>query len=229
MIAWGAYREQIRRSLLRDTTAQRWSNETLLDLLGWAMDTFSSHTALPSTMVSTVDGLSSTIMLPEDAFDDVSQTALVKLVSDKVEILEPVRLQPGTVIPYSTPETNSTPYGFWEWPTGTLNFGFIPEAGTQVHLMYFAHYPTPESDEDIVQIPRWAHQPVALLVAAYGTLPHGLSTSIIRQYADKQDSGNPEHNPLHRQAEHFLSIYREIINRYPKQDRVNYYQRGAKL
>ncbi len=231
MIPWGAYRLQMRRSLLRDDSQkqQRWTDENLLDALGWALDTFSAHTALPKTMVSTVDGVSSSITLPHDIYDDTEQTVLVRLVTpDRIEILEPIRLVPGVILD-PPEESNSGLRGYWEWPTGTLNFGFVPEKGSRIELMYFAYYPSPESDEDILQIPRWAHLPVGYLIGAYAVLSYGVVASQVRQYADKQDSGTPEHNPLHRQTEHFLRLYRETIARYPAQNRGNYFQKGFKL
>lgn len=233
-ITWGNLRAAVRRSVLKDSAESTWQDDDqLLDALKWSLNQFVAHTAVPSSVswaMSTTT--STTFTLPGNLYGNPEDTALVKLKevsSDRYRYLEPFRPVPGALWPEVTPDDYTRPFGFYVWPNDTLNLRFTPESNSTLTVEYYAYYPVPDSDDDSIAIPQWAHGAIAVLMGAYLQLTEGVAASNLGQWDVKTDSGNPEHNPLHREFEHLMGIYNDLINVHPVQQRQRWHQPGVGL
>jgi len=231
-IQWQTYREQIRRSVLNDVELSQWSDETLSDCAGWALDTFCAHTALPKTY--TLDADSNALLdtpydlstetvfnLPDDMYEGVEfegQIAIVK--SGVLYHLDPRENTPG-MHPYSYDATPT--YHTFEDSTVILSEP-IGVDGTLV-IRYYAYFPKPVDDTDTLAIPRWAEQAIAFLTGSYALAQIAIQSANIDRWKEKSDSGQPEQNALKAMQEYMFQQYERAIARYPTQDRVNYFRR----
>lgn len=230
MVTWAALRSRIRRSVLADENGAKWSDEQLLDCVGWALDRFCQHTAVASATSFSGDGSTYEFPIPGNCYEPITRAGVVALSEDdKIDYLEPIRLTPGTVWQDTAPSETSLPRGFMEWPTGTMRLGFVPKDGSTLTLYYFAYWDRPVEDASELDIPRWAEEAISLLTGAIAMNPVGVQASRIGRWDDKLDSGNPEHNPIHRQAEFFYRMYDEVLRRHPPQERENFFREGLGL
>jgi len=222
MSTWGELKTQIRRSILNDPEEQsrEWADAQLLDMIGWALETFCAHTAMEATATFSPGAATDLFALPEDVYDEMETTGRLQYAADdKREWLTPVFISPGSTWSELTPDAYTTPRGYWEWPTGYLRLGFLAAAGSTLTLYYYAYWPKPTGDDSLLYVPRWAELALAYLVGAYAQHPLGVQASNIRQWGTKPDTGTPESNPLHRQTEHFLKLYDATLARHPIQNR----------
>lgn len=220
----------LRRSILNDPVGTKWDDAAVLDYLNWSLDTLCAHTALPSTMTiadgdakdggGTWDLSTDTVFtLPSDLYEgaDVSTTGRVYIVnSTRVTYLDPVQYTPGMTL--------ANRNGFTEWPQGTLSLGEAPGTGTTLYVNYFAYYPHPTEDTDLIAAPQWSITAISYLCGAHALAKYGMRAADIRQWIDKDDRGNPEDNPLRAQQEWFIRRYEYEISRHPKQDRSNFFR-----
>lgn len=213
MLTWATFREQIRRSILKDPTAITWKDEVLLDVCGWALDTFSAHTALATGISFPATG--TTYALPEDVYENVEDAGLVYL-------------QRGTSITYLPSNRlrleDSSDLSYSEWPQGTLLLSSLPSGTSTLYVRYFATYPHPVADSDPILIPLWARHAVAHLIGAYAMTSVSVNAGNIRQWNTKQDSGTPIQNPLETQQKTLMELYERSIARVTRQDRQNYWK-----
>jgi hypothetical protein len=126
---WATYRTQIRRSILKEITPINWTNDSLLDACGWALDTFCAHTAIATGVI--YEAPEQMVALPDDVFGDLEVTGLVYVLTSPVLVIKPASL-----LTYE--DTQSTVYSIWG---STLTFSTVPEAN--VALRYFTYYPHP--------------------------------------------------------------------------------------
>lgn len=230
-VSWATLRTRVRRSILGDTgTSPVWSDDQLLDYIGWALDEFCAHTAVATSTSYPCDGETHEFVLPDNIYEPITRAGAVALKQDEqIEYLEPIRFTPGATWPDDEPDETSQPRAFWEWPTGTLRLGFIPKDSSTLTVYYFAHWDKPTDDNSILDVPHWAEEALAYLVGAIAMSPLGVQTSNIRRWNDRLDSGTPEHNPSHRQAEFFRRMYQEVLRVHPPQERENFFKAGPGL
>src|SRR5690606_15478425 len=125
-LTWGAFREQIRRSVLRDLDDAVWTNDQLKDACGWALDTFCAHTAVATAIVHT--DVDTTLPLPENLYGDLERSGLLY-----VRYNESV----GTYFPALTLPANSVEASFSVW--GDLIYlSSAPPAGSELTILYYA-------------------------------------------------------------------------------------------
>lgn len=224
MITWATLRAQTRRSVLNDAIVagrdEKWSNTQLLDAVKWALDEFCAHTAVATATSFTMDGSDSSVSLPDNVYLSPEEAGVVLLTeNDKRAYLKPYLRVPGDVFSEDALTADTEPRMFWEQPSGTLHFGFVPSSGSTIEIQYFAYYNHPINDESEIAIPRWAEYPVALLIGCSAITEASAQTSNIRQYGVRPDTGNPEHNPLHRHAEFLMQTYERLVGRVTPQRR----------
>ena len=223
----------VRRAVLKDSGSTKWSDDQILDALGWALDTFAIHTAAPSTVtweVGTTQAVAYT--LPDNVFDDPMETALIRYrrTSDDVyEMLAPISIMLGAKWTGVTPDDHTTPRGWWVWPDTTLNLRFKPGQDTTLEMLYFARYTKPTTDTDVVEIPRWAEGPVAVLTGAFCQVSEGVFSANLRQHSTIPDKGTPEDNPLAKETNHLFDLYNRMVNQHPAQDRRNHWAKARTL
>jgi hypothetical protein len=98
--------------------------------------------------------------------------------------------------------------------------GVPPPLGTTLIARYYAYYPHPALDADVLTIPQWAYAAVA-----YGTVVHALSSESLTEAsnaADKAapDRGQPENNSLRQLQKWWIQLYDRELAHYPKQNRT---------
>lgn len=211
MTTWGVFRSQIRRSVLKSLTQDTWGDEALKDMMGWALQTFAAHTAMPSGVTYT--GATGTVFtLPDNIYSPLDETGVVYLVTTSgFEAVNPY---------YRTEDGQS--YDIWG---NDLIFREELDGSKDLQIKYFAYYPEPSSDSDEIMVPGWAFSALSYLMGALALTPEGVQSANIRQWNDRYDSGNPEHNSLRAQQEHFIKLYEREIGRHVRQDRENFFRR----
>jgi len=240
-IKWGVYRNQIRRSSIADPDATTFSNEQMGDAIGWALDRFVAHTAMPKEWrldaVSNAEldtpydlDTATAIALPEDNFQPVDFEGVVSLISEGHEFFaDPINRTDG-LHPYAV-SGQSIVYSIW--PENVINLPSPIGASNTLRVRYFAYYPhpaIPTEDEpeagidDDILVPRWALQPIVQLVSHYLVNNLAVQSAGIDRWKDKTDSGTPEDNALRVQADFLYKQYMKALADYPNQDRVNYFR-----
>lgn len=222
MRTWGEFLRQVRVAVLRDSVPDeetgefRFSDEELLVVMGWALDTFAAHTAL-ATSIAYTPATATFYELPAAIYDgdNIAQTISVKLYSGgQYNYLDPVRYTEGF-----SPMKESA--GYTVFPDRQLN---IPAGGDDTSILtlqYFSYYPHPTVPESVILTPRWAEVALSYLVGSRSLVGAGLKAAIIGQWKAKPDTGNPEHNPVSKQQKFFMCLYEDELRKRQPQDRLN--------
>jgi hypothetical protein len=226
-LTWGAYQDQIRRSILNDTELANWTAEQVYDYIGWALDRFAEHTALLTEITYTDDDYDMATVtrfdMPSDIIDDIETAGQLTVTteSDQVYHLDPIDKTPGL-----TPHIKDQP-SYWEMPSGKVNINMPIGAGGSLAINYFSYYPKPtyEDEESLILMPRWAWKPVASLIGAFALEGNAVQSATIDRWKDESDSGNPEHNALRAQQDFLIRQYELEIARRPRQERTNFFRR----
>lgn len=229
------FRAMLRRSILKDEAADpnkyKWSDDSLTDLIGWALDTFCAHTAQPSTVLyqhgqpqNPTDptvcwdmGVDTVFPLPDDVFEKPDLSGRVKIeVDGRTGYYDPVN--------YSQRQELWTGHGFYTWPETSLVLTSAPGTGATLTLYYFAFWPHPVLDTDPIPGPRWALPALAHLVGAYALSGYAMRSANIAQWKEKPEAGTPEDNALRSQQRWLLEMYEQLLLKYPRQDRENFWR-----
>lgn len=232
MTTWSAFRAQIMGIALKDPDGLSWPDTQVHDALGWAHNTFCSHTALPKrVMIMSGDlnpltgvaynfGVDSEFALPSDLYEplDMSGRVFVESAGSRYYF------DPLTRTPNMKPESTKERW-FWE-VSPLMRLSYTPGIANVLHVHYFAYYPKPLVTDltAVLLIPGWAEKAIATLTAAYLLDGVGVESSMIDRWKEKNDSGNPEHNALRKQQQHMLMMYEAEISKYPVQNRQNFYR-----
>ncbi len=220
MPTWGVFREQIRRSILKDEggVRPRWSDELLLDCVNWAIDEFCAHTAVATGVEYAASGVGP-YELPDNIYEKIEHAGqvyvkpLVNSLSINYEYLNPVRYTSGLDMTASA--------GFYEWPQGQLYLVNAPQGGAIVGVRYYAYYNALVADNDLVPVPRWALPAIGYLTAAYAITGDSIKSANIRQWSESPEKGGPEDNSLRVQQQWLLEMYQRELTKFPRQDREN--------
>lgn len=213
---WGEFRTIVRRSILKDPNATRWSNDNLRDYVWWALDTFCAHTAMATSTSYVCDGTQFVFSLPANVYESVEQAGVVFTQSGSAQApanyLVPV---------YTTPGFNlQNEKGFYTWPREQLTCVVPPASGYNLHVRYFAYYNHPYADADGIEVPSWALNPISYLVAAHALSNLESEEASLSRFDTKKDSGTPEDNAMRSIQSWWLRLYETEINRHPRQNRV---------
>lgn len=227
---WSTFRDVIRRSILADTNALNWSNEQLADYIGWALDRFALHTALPKEIAFNAAteksegvfynmSVDTTFIMPDDVFEDLTISGMIYVTDayGKRQYIDPINRTDGV-----TPMNRNGQY-FETWGDKLL-FTQPVGASSSITVRYFAMYPMPRLDTDILNLPRWAYVAIAHLVGYYALTAPAIDSANIDRWKDRNDSGQPETNALAQQQRQMLSVYERLLENYPRQDRDNFFR-----
>jgi hypothetical protein len=217
MLTWATLRAQIRRLLKDEDPARyRYPDVQLLDCIAWTLDSLCSHTAIVTATSFTVDSDTTQVLLPDNVYEPIDRSGAVHFSDGSTnKYVNPVR---------STRQTEARS-GYYLQPANTINLIQSPAGDGTLHVSYFAYYPHPIQDADIVMIPTWATAACVLRSAAYAIAPYAYRSANVRQWNSKDDSGNPEHNPLEEMARSFIAGWEAELRNYPVQQRENYFQK----
>lgn len=215
-LTWGEFKTSVRRTFLKiDLAGITWSDDLLSDAVGFALDGLCVHTALAKTVTYEGDGETYQFELPTDVFVSPEQAGLV-MVQDGTTLAR-TYLKPA----YSTYNVGATDdIAFNVWPEDTLETGVPPPLGTALILRYYAYYPHPTADDDLLTIPLWAYGAMM-----YSTALHALTSRSLEEAenaADKvaPDRGQPENNSLRQLQKWWIQMYDRELGQYPKQNRI---------
>lgn len=210
---WADFRTQIRRSILKDSGKAIWSDDTLLlDLCGWALDTLCAHTAAVSSVTMPAP-VSTSFALPDNLFSDLETTGLVYLQATDCTR----RLRPSL---YGQSEEGCITFNVWN---GAITFSETLPTSEDLIIRYFASYPHPVLDSDLITAPAWALGPLAHLIGALALTSESIASAEVNQWKGKKDSGTPEDNALRIQQSHLLDFYERELARYPRQRREGFW------
>lgn len=213
---WGQAHDEMGR-LLKDVSDTAWSSELRLDGFNAALAAFAFHTAVATSTPWTADGVESSFAVPDNAVEGLSYLYLW----DETEEVwwRPVRLQPGSVTPDPTPLATSEEMTYYEWPTGTISLGKVPAAGDFL-IYYYAHYDPVVDDDSVIAVPLWAREALLHYGGAYCVRSASISRASIAQWNQKQDSGNPDHNPFLKPIDMFMNVYKRILAEHNAQQKA---------
>ena len=230
------FRDMARRSILNDPNGTKWQDAAVRDYICWALDTFCAHTAMAATL-SIADGDLVDEAIPDGDTWDLSTATSFPLPSDiygneteiETSIRVTIRRSDGRVVfkdplHYSPGMDPSRSDGFHIWPGDTLVLGTAPGTGATLNFDYFAYYPHPTEEDDLILAPRWSTTALMYLIGANALTPFGMRSADIRQWAGEGDKGNPEDNSLRVQQQWLMDMYERELARYPNQDRANFYR-----
>jgi hypothetical protein len=221
MITWAEFKASIRRSILKDnnpdeeTGEYRWSDDELFDFMSWALSQVARHTAVATATSVTVTGQEYDLPSNTLSTEPFDINGVVRIVSSagNVKYLDPIKYT-GNLSYYGSE-------GFYTIGS-RLVLTTQPKDTDRIEIEYFAHYDVPDSDDDVISVPRWMIPPLSYLVGAHALSGAGLKTSFIRQWGARPDTGTPEHNPLKVQQKWFFDLYESEMAKHPPQDRTNH-------
>lgn len=217
---WSDLKAQIRRLLVDPfptvSGTPRWSDQQLLDFIAWSLDALCSHTAIASASGFTCDGTNTVFTVPDNAYEriDLSGAVYVDDGAGGLSYLNPVRYNMRSL----------AMKGYYLQPDNTIHLIQTPTSASTLTVEYFAYYPHPIQDSDLVLTPSWATPALCYRVAAHAMSPLGGKSANIRQWGQKPDTGNPEDNSLQHQSEWYFQLYEQELLKAPRQERQSFYR-----
>lgn len=215
-LSWAAYKEYVRRSVLKDATALRADDDRMVDAARLAFNDLCPHTALAKTTTYVGDNSTFQFTLPDDLYAPLEQAGTVMVTDTNSSVLVN-HLKPA----YSSFEiAPNDPLAFSVWPEDTLNTGVPVATGQSLTVRYYAYYPYMVADADVMPIPQWAYAAVGFMMGVH------LLTSDSWQEADnatdkfKPEMGQPENNSLRMLQKWWIQMYDLELARHPKQVRI---------
>jgi hypothetical protein len=126
------------------------------------------------------------------------------------ELSETVSFQP-TMDEYSVIERETIKIGNPRYTSVTIAYdGLYPEIAEYVEDEDEEVEAEPESS---LPIPRWLEEALFYYVGSRAMTQRASDMSTINQWDSKNDSGNPEHNPMLQVARHFEELAERALNR----------------
>ena len=190
-----------------------------------ALDAFSVHTAKLAKTEFTGDGSTVAWSLPADFLSTPDSIKGIRVssgqnLSEQDNWLEEQIWVPGESYPQWT-DTSGIPSLYFIWPSDKINILPTLASGSKVEMYYYAAWAEVTAPTSVIDAPRWSHRLLMYYAAAYCIAPSGIKSAKIRQFAQRQDSGSPEDNPIHDQAQFYLKLYeRELVKYQPQRDGV---------
>jgi len=207
---WGDLKIQIGRKI-NDPQATKYG-QSMMDNANDALRLFASmHTGVASIIEVTGDGETTQFPLPENMIDTGENRVYGVYDVDNDEWLNEIMF-----IPDRNLDT-----GYYIWPGSYINFNPYISDGEVYKIYYVAYYDEIDgNDYEFEHLPAWAIEAIKLY-AAGRTLEDIVSQmALLGQFRTRVDSGNPEHQPIQRQAEAYILQFWDIINchRAPQYD-----------
>lgn len=217
-LTWGTLKGQLRRLLKDEDPARfRWNEYQLLDFVSWALDALCSHTAVASATGFDLSTESSPFTLPDNVYESIVRSGAVYTDSGIVKTyINPIRFNRQAGIPkgYLLTENDSK-----------LTLKNITNTTDLLVVQYFAYYPHPSQESDLILAPSWATAALNYRMAAYAYSPFAGRRANIGQWDQKPDTGRKVDNPLQDQTMSYLEMWDQELSLYPPQQRENYFTR----
>jgi len=210
MTTFGDLKQRVLR-LLADPTGDDHDVDLLHDAVCAALDAILPWYAKHATTQFAGDGEQVQFALPSDVYE------IDAVVDDATgEVIPPASLAPGIIRGPKMSGEND-----WiEYPHGSILLSKPLGSGETATVFYRGYWDKPSSGSDdnftIDPFDR-VKNGLALYAAAYAMLPSAVETAIVRQYGTREDSGNPEHNPLADRVEFLLRLFEMEMARLPIQ------------
>lgn len=179
-----------------------YSDDLLLDSVHAAYDAILPYVWKP--MTEALAGDTQSFTLPSDLYE-------VQAVWDSKlnTYIDPAILAPGE------PSASETGNAWYEYPSGTLNlYNAIGSSGGT--LYYAATWSKPTQDADVLEVPDYTLTGIIYYGASYSTLNKAAAAARLGNYKTRQDSGNPEDNPLLTYSSFLLKRFEFEMARMPK-------------
>ena len=207
MVAWGTLKALVLQLL--DESRITPTPDRSVEVNG-ALRLFANHTAVQGVYETTAETVNDYVVTMPGDFMQINGV----YVPSSGHYLEQFGVLPGG---------SYDSIGWFEWPKGTLRV-IGPAEDLGIAVMYYGYYPE-VTDEEVdldgdpvsIPIPNWAIYPVACLAAYYAHIPESVARSDLSQWNTKIDQGNPEHNPLMKQALFLWDRYFAEISKWPRQ------------
>lgn len=186
--------------------SNQYPNELMLDALNAAQEAILSWVPKRSVHSITGDGTKTNFTLPSDVYRIES----VRSVTD------------GRIIPYASPSkaalSQSSFSANQDWldsPSGEITFLVPVPDGDVYEISYLASWGYLAETTTVVEPPRYAHPALCYYAGAYALIPKAVTSSNIRQYAPRTDSGTPEDNPMADRAKFLMQLFEAEMSRMP--------------
>jgi len=207
---WGTLKIQIGRKI-NDEKGTKYA-VSMKDNANDALRLFASiHTGVASTFEITGDGETTRFPLPSNAIDSGENRVYAVYDTANDQWLTEITFLPG----------KSLQVGYYIWPQGMLNVNPAVDSGAVYTCYYVAYYnEIIDDNSEFTYLPQWALEAVKLYTAGR-TLEDVVSQmTLLGQFRTKVDSGNPEQQPIQRQAEKYIQQFWDLINshRAPQYD-----------
>lgn len=212
MVTWVDYLEKVRRTTVSFNADTIATADAMLDCANYAFNDLCMHTAYISEM-SLTHGVS---IDPDNSPNpyDLSTVLQYRLVPEAY--FDPIEAYATAAVYVDGDIVSQDDYEFTR--SGHLLFGTAP-GGSLLEIDYYAFYPEVLGDADVLTIPRWAEGISKFRILSHLTTLVATQAADIAQYKGSRDSGNPEHNPLEELQKHAETMYRQLLNYVPRQDR----------
>jgi hypothetical protein len=152
------------------------------------------------------------------------------LPSDCYQMQSVQTLSDGSFLPKATlasgtaRNVGNSAYNDWiEYPYGSISLSEELLDDEEIKLYYFAHWSAPASDTDqtfVFEVPPQAYIGMVYYAGAHCLMPKAVDAAQIRQFNQRMDSGNPEHNPLKVEAKYLLERFYAEMKLLPPYTRV---------
>lgn len=223
MATWGAFKTEIRETLLRDVGGDRYTETMLLAGLKWAQNALCAHTALyksASFAAPDYDMASAVAFpLPSDVYLPVYKAGLlfyVKSSDSKRNYLE--------YVDFAEDSDRALSQGYTLPPGDTITLLKPIGAGATLMLYYYAFYPAPADDSDVLAFPQWAEAAMGLGTAYYALMQQSNSEANISQFDARPDTGNPEQSSIRRYQEWLKKQWECELAQHQRQERHTHRQ-----
>lgn len=202
MLTLGEFKRLLRKVLdeINPVPDQTTVDDDRLAELEWALHEFAMHTALERTL--RVENHGGRLTLPPDYLK----------MGGVLDVEGNYFLEP---FPAVTPGNERPLRGWYEWPHGELR---LLGVYGPVDIYYYAYYPPLRGDDNqVIDVPTWAVQPILMLAAAFVQMPYSVTASSLAQWKTRMDSGTPTDNPLIEQVNFFIAQYERALSKHQPQ------------
>jgi hypothetical protein len=194
---WATLRSEIRDLLgdNKDSGVRAYSDPLLLGAFNRAMDHFAvSHTA------------------------EIADVTLTDVASWTIPagFIQVAGVQNDTGEWLSRIQIFNSEYAGYVVASGQIRF---PAGNLTGKLSYFKLYTHIVAEADVIAVPEWSIVGLAHLTIAYSLTPKAVEQAAFRRYQDQREAGQPEDNPMRKQAQFHMGIYKEHVGLVRPQDR----------
>lgn len=100
------------------------------------------------------------------------------------------------------------------YPSGQVTFTPRLSAGEHLTLYYYARWAKVTDENSVIEPPAHWLNALAYYATAELLIADALIAAGVRQYNTRIDSGNPEHNPVHKQVLAMRAMFMEEVARH---------------